>query len=97
MKMAKRTGRKRTAKGTITAKARKQFGVKNGSRKGTFPIFYQKSARSAIKLRGKAKSKATRAGILRRAAKYLPGAAKKARSVDRKKTTRKTASRRRRK
>jgi hypothetical protein len=41
----------RTKKGTVTAKARKKVGMKDGEKKGKFPVFDEKSARSAIKLR----------------------------------------------
>jgi hypothetical protein len=51
---------------------------------GKFPIFDQKSARSAIRLRGHAGSKAQRRNIINRAAKYAPAAAKRARVADKK-------------
>jgi hypothetical protein len=71
----------RTKSGGVSAAARKKHGMKGGR----FPVFDKKSARSAIKLRGHAKSKKERSNIIRRAAKYAPGAAKKARKVDAKK------------
>ena len=69
----------RTRKGNVTAKARKRY----GNKKGKFPIFDKKSARSAIRLRGHAKSAAQRRSIINRAAKYAPSAARKARAADR--------------
>jgi len=41
----------RTKKGNVTATARKKAGMKDGERRGKFPVFDEKSARSAIKLR----------------------------------------------
>jgi hypothetical protein len=77
----KGTKAKRTKSGAPSAAARKKYGMKGGR----FPIMDKKSARSAIKLRGHAKSKKERSNIIRRAAKYAPAAAKKARAVDSKK------------
>lgn len=68
----------RTRKGTVTAKARKRYGGK----KGRFPIFDGRSARSAIRLRGHAKTKAERRSVINRARKYAPGAAAKAAKAD---------------
>lgn len=52
--MAKR----RTKKGTVTAKTRKRYGSKGGKlKKGSFPVFDRRSAKSALRLRGHAKSK----------------------------------------
>ncbi len=68
----------RTAKGNVTAEARKQ----HGDKEGRFPIFDAKSAASAIKLRGHAKSPAERNSIISRAAKLQPVAAAKARKQD---------------
>ena len=78
----KRKGTKsmRTKSGGVSAAARRKHGMKGT--KGKFPIFDTKSARSAIKLRGHAKSKAARRNIINRAAKYAPSAAAKARKVD---------------
>lgn len=70
----------RTGKGNVTATARAKYGDKEGR----FPIFDAKSAASAIKLRGHARSAEERASILRRAAKYAPAAASKARKADKK-------------
>lgn len=70
--------RKRTAKGNVSAAARKR----HANKYGRFPIFDRKSARSALRLRGHAKTKRERSSIIRRAARYLPGAAKKARARD---------------
>jgi hypothetical protein len=69
---------RRTRKGNVTASARKRY----GNKRGKFPIFDAKSARSAIRLRGHAKSASERASIIRRAAKFAPTAAKKARAKD---------------
>jgi hypothetical protein len=69
----------RTRKGNVTAKARKV----SGGRKGRFPIFDARSAKSAIRLRGHAATKAERRSVISRAAKFAPGAAKKARKADR--------------
>jgi len=41
----------RTKKGNVTAQARKKSGMQGGSKSGKFPVFDEKSARSAIKLR----------------------------------------------
>jgi hypothetical protein len=68
----------RTRKGTVTARARRR----HGGTKGRFPIFDGRSARSAIKLRGHAKTKAERRSVINRAAKYAPAAAAKARKAD---------------
>lgn len=72
--------RKRTGKGNVTAAARKRY----GNKRGAFPIFDTKSARSALRLRGHAKTKAERDSIIRRASRYLPGAARAARQRDHK-------------
>lgn len=76
--MPRRSRGNRTRKGTVTAKARKRF----GNKRGRFPIFDGRSARSAIRLRGHAKSAGERRSIVRRAAKYAPAAAAKARKAD---------------
>lgn len=70
----------RTAKGNVKETARKRYGDK----KGRFPIFDKRSAMSALRLRGHAKSKAERSSIIRRAAKYAPEAAARAREADKK-------------
>jgi hypothetical protein len=41
----------RTKKGTVTKKAREKTGMKDGGKKGKYPVFDHKSAMSAIKLR----------------------------------------------
>lgn len=71
--------RKRTAKGNVTAAARKAYGQRDGS----FPIFDRKSASSALKLRGHADSARERSSIISRAAKFAPDAARRARTADR--------------
>jgi hypothetical protein len=73
-----RRGANRTRKGNVTAAARRR----HGGRGGRFPIFDARSARSAIRLRGHAKSGAERRSIVRRAARYAPAAAAKARKAD---------------
>jgi len=78
----------RTKKGNPTTKARK----KTGTRQGKFPIFDQKSALSAIKLRHSGKGVAS-SSVLNRAAGWgrrhknqrVLSAVKRARGVDRKK------------
>ena len=72
----------RTRSGGVSAAARRKHGVGKGKK---FPVFDRKSAVSAIKLRGHAKSSAARRNIINRAAKYAPAAAAKARKVDAKK------------
>lgn len=77
------TASNRTRSGNVSATARKHHGTKSKtSKKGSFPIFDKKSANSALKLRGHAKSKTDRAGIINRARKYAPEAAKKAYAAD---------------
>jgi hypothetical protein len=51
---------------------------------GRFPVKNKAQAASALKLRGHAKSKAERRAIIRRAAKFLPEQAAKAREADQK-------------
>jgi hypothetical protein len=87
--MAKRSKAKRTKKGTVTATARKKHGGGKGLKKGSFPVFDAKSARSALRLRGHAKSKkAVVAKVARIASrtknKALKAAAAKARAKDKK-------------
>ena len=65
---------KRTPSGSPSAATRRQY----GNSAGAFPIFDAKSAKSALDLRGKAKNKADRRDIIRRAMKYLPDEAKAA-------------------
>lgn len=72
----------RTRSGGVSAAARRKHGVGKGKK---FPVFDRKSAMSAIRLRGHAKSKKARSNIINRAARYAPGAAAKARKVDAKK------------
>jgi len=71
--------RKRTAKGNVTAEARRRYGDKEGR----FPIFDRRSAEAALRLRGHARSEAERQRIIRRAERYAPEAARRAREVDR--------------
>jgi hypothetical protein len=51
---------------------------------GRFPIKNASQARSALKLRGHTKNKAERRAVIRRAAKFLPDAAKAALESDKK-------------
>lgn len=80
--MAKKRKAMRTRSGGVSAAARRKHGVGKGKR---FPVFDRKSAMSAIRLRGHAKSKKERSNIINRAARYAPAAAKRARKVDAKK------------
>ena len=75
--------RKRTAKGNVTASARKKHGTL-GKR---FPIFDKKSATSALRLRGHAgkKGSKSRKKVIAKAARYAPAAAKRARAADKRK------------
>ena len=75
---AKKRIRKRTAKGNVPAAARRRY----GNKRGAFPIVDRKSALAALRLRGRAKTKRERESILRRAAKYAPEEAKRAREAD---------------
>lgn len=74
-----------TDSGNVKAKARKKHATYKQNGKGKFPIFDRKSAMSALRLRGHA-PKSQRDDIIRRAAKYAPEAAKKARKQDKKKS-----------
>lgn len=76
---SKGTKANRTAGGSPSATVRRKKGYKGT---GRFPIFDTRSAKSALKLRGKAHSPAERAWIIRTAAKYAPAMAAKARKVD---------------
>lgn len=77
----------RTKKGNVTSTARKKTGTKGGK----FPIFDQKSALSAIKLRHHGKG-VSASSVLNRAAAWarrnknarVAGAVKRARAADRK-------------
>jgi len=51
---------------------------------GRFPIANKAQAVSALRLRGHAKDKAERRAIIRRAAKFVPEMARKAREADEK-------------
>ena len=79
-KKRKNSKKKRTAKGNITAATRDKTATLSDDR---FPIFDAKSASSALKLRGHGTTPEERAKIIRKAAKYLPEAAKKAKEEDR--------------
>jgi len=79
--MAKRRGTKakRTKAGGVSAAARKRYGMKGS---GKFPIMDLRSARSALRLRGHTATKAQRASVINRAAKFAPAAARQARKND---------------
>jgi hypothetical protein len=78
----------RTRKGSVTSKARKRYGTKSGpNRKGSFPVFDQKSAMSALRLRGHARSRsAVIAKVSRWASSHnnatVKAAVKRARAAD---------------
>lgn len=59
----------------VTAQDRKEHSATGD---GRFPIATRAQAASALKLRGHAKNKEERRSIIRRAAKFLPSAAKAA-------------------
>ena len=69
--MVKRRGTSanRTKSGKPSAAARRKYGASKSSpnRTGSFPIFDQKSASSAIRLRGKAKSPSA---VLKKASRW---------------------------
>lgn len=65
----------------VTAEDRKKHSATGD---GRFPIKNKAQARSALRLRGHAKNKAERRAIIRRAAKFLPAAAKAAYEADKK-------------
>lgn len=69
----------RSRKGSVTADAYHKY----GNARGAFPIFDERSAKAALMLRGHAKTEEERRGIVRRASKYLPKSADKAKKVDR--------------
>jgi len=73
-----------TDSGNVKAKARKKHSTFKEDGKGKFPIFDKKSARSALRLRGRA-PKSQRDDIIRRAKEFIPEEAKKARERDKKK------------
>jgi hypothetical protein len=80
--MAKRGKRRagfRTAKGNITAAGRRKYGMKGS---GRYPIHDARSASSALRLRGHTATKAQRANVINRAARFAPAAAKQARKND---------------
>lgn len=69
----------RTHGGGPSAKTREKTAALSG---GRFPIFDEKSAASALKLRGHAGSKESRSKVIRKAARFLPAAAKAAKQAD---------------
>lgn len=77
----------RTRKGGVSAKSRRRYGGGKGMKKGSFPVFDKKSARSALRLRGHAKSKRAVINKVSRYAsktgdKALKASVKKARKAD---------------
>jgi hypothetical protein len=87
--MAKRSSGNRTKKGNVTARARKRHGGGRGIKKGRFPVFDQKSALSALRLRGHASSRsAVIAKVSRWASSHnnakVKAAVKRARAADKK-------------
>lgn len=76
----------RTESGGPSAEARQQYGMRDssGQSTGRFPIFDQKSALAALKLRGKAKDRKERRKIIMRAMEYAPDQAKAAMMQDKK-------------
>jgi hypothetical protein len=85
VKKARRRGTSamRTKGGGVSTTSRKKHGMKSKTaRKGSFPIFDRKSATSALRLRGRARSKKDRLNIINRARKYAPQQAKQARQKD---------------
>jgi len=69
MTTRKRSKAMRTKKGTVTAKARKKAGMKDGGKKGKYPVFDVKSAMSAIKLRHHGKG-VTASAVLAKVARW---------------------------
>jgi hypothetical protein len=65
----------------VTAEDRKKHSATGD---GRFPIATKAQAISAIRLRGHARDKAERRSILRRAAKFVPEMARRAREADHK-------------
>lgn len=65
----------------VKAEDRKEHSATGG---GRFPIATRQQAISALKLRGHAHDKAERRAIIRKAAKFVPGAAKAALEADKK-------------
>jgi len=65
----------------VTQSDREKFSATHDER---FPIKNRSQADSALRLRGKNTTKAQRRAIIRRAAKFLPAAAKKAWEQDKK-------------
>jgi len=65
----------------VTAEDRKKHSATGD---GRFPVKNASQAHSALKLRGHAKSKEERRAIIRRCAKFIPEAAKKAWDQDKK-------------
>jgi hypothetical protein len=84
-------GAKRTKSGGVSAKARTAHGGGKGLKRGSFPVFDAKSARSALRLRGHAKGSG-RATVLNKVSRFasktnnaaLKASVKRARAADKK-------------
>lgn len=77
----KMPAKKRTSAGTIPKKVRDKTATLSDDR---FPIFDEKSAKAALKLRGHGTSEKEREKVVRRAAKYVPEQARRAKMADKK-------------
>jgi len=85
MSTTRGTKSNRTKSGNVSATSRKRYGMKSKTaRKGSFPIFDRRSATSALRLRGRSRSKKDRKNIINRARKYAPQKASRAYAVDKK-------------
>lgn len=73
--------KKRTAAGTIKEKVRDKTATLSNDR---FPIFDERSAKAALRLRGHGTTAAERKKIIAKAAKYAPEKAKAAKDADKK-------------
>jgi hypothetical protein len=77
----KRMKKKRTPGGSVKAPVREKTATISKER---FPIFDKKSAMAALKLRGHGTTPEERAKIIRRAGKFVPVAAARAKGNDKK-------------
>ncbi|MCP3685471.1 MAG: hypothetical protein GY861_22695 [bacterium] len=71
-----------TGRPTIAARRKHGFRGLEGEREGAFPVFDERSAKAALRLRGKAMTSAGRRNVIERAGKYLPQEANRALSRD---------------
>lgn len=81
----------RTKKGNVTAEARRRYGMRGRGKSGKFPVFDERSAMSALKLRHHGKGVSASAVIAKVARwarahgnKRVLAAVKRAREADRK-------------